>query len=297
MKRIAALLSLIVIIGGGLIIFWPHGDSQTGSNQPAGGSQAPTQQNGAPPVNQNPHPLTDAEQTAFLPLVCAEATGAGGGFAHQCNALPGYPSQDYGGAGLGLGITLQSVIYGHFTSADEADAYVTYAGSFEPHVNNFGGGLLFTGGPGAWKLKAWHPGGQAGNCVSLNPTGTAKFVCLYEYDAQGEEDSLLSVTSLPPPSGQKSAILSASDLRGTVNSNGNCNNLPSGDAVLISIDHLSPAPGGATAGISYVSASDAKSACAAKNFANAPVKTATLKLKWNGSKLSISPDMSFAPAS
>ncbi len=288
MKRLATLFSLLVIIGAGLFLFWPR--SQQGGD---GGSGTAPQPRAA---NHDPRALTDAEQAAFLPLVCGGASGPGGGFAHQCTSLPGYPEQDYGGAGLGLGITLKSVVYGHLTSADADEAYVTYTGSFEPHVTNFGGGILFTGGAGAWRLKGWYPGGQADHCVSLNPTGRAKFVCLSGWEGQGEADSLLAVVNLPPPSGEKPAILSASDLRGTLAPNANCARLAPGEAVLLSIDSLSPASGGASAGITYVSAGDAKTACAAQNFANAPTRKATLALAWKGGRLSISPDLNFAPA-
>jgi hypothetical protein len=290
MTRLAALFSLLVIIGAGLFLFWPR------PHQGGGGTGPAPQQQQQQAANHDPRALTSAEQAAFLPLVCGGATGPGGGFAHQCTSLPGYPTQDYGGAGLGLGITLQSVVAGHLTGEDADEAYVTYTGSFEPHVTNFGGGILFTGGPGAWKLKGWHPGGQADHCVSLNPTGRAKFVCRYGYEGQGEADSLLTVENLPPPSGEKPAILSASDLRGTVNPNGNCEHLPPGEAVLLSIDSLSPAAGGAQAGVTYVGAAEAKTACAAHNFANAPVKKATLALHWSGGAMKISPDLDFAAA-
>ncbi|MGE4480365.1 hypothetical protein [Acidocella sp.] len=290
MKRLAMLFSLLVIIGAGLFLLWPRSRMQPSGAPPTavpGQSQA---------VNQNPRPLTQAEQTAFLPLVCAGASGPGGGFAHQCTSLPGYPSQDYGGAGLGLGITLQSVTYGQLSGGAAREAYVTYTGSFEPHATNFGGGILFTGGPGAWKLQGWYPGGQADHCVSLNPEGRAKFVCRYGYEAQGEADSLLTVVTLPPPAGQKKAILSASDLRGTIDPNANCAHLPPGEAVLLAIDSVSPAPGGASAAIEYVSAADAKTACAAHDFADATVKKATLTLHWNGHSMTMTPDMNFAPA-
>lgn len=288
MTRLAALFSLLVIIGAGLFLFWPH------PQQAGGGATGTAPQ--ARAVNLAPRALSDAEQAAFLPLVCAGASGPGGGFAHQCASLPGYPAQDYGGAGLGLGITLQNVVYGHLTSADADEAYVTYTGSFEPHVTNFGGGILFTGGPGAWKLQGWYPGGQAAHCVSLNPTGRAKFVCLYGYEGQGEADSLLAVETLPPPTGEKPAILEARDLRGTMNPNANCAHLPPGEAVLLSIDSLGPAQDGAEAGISYVSAGDAKAACAANSFANAPVKKAVLALRWKDGGMKISSGLNFAPA-
>ncbi|MBU6448941.1 MAG: hypothetical protein KGQ26_04870 [Rhodospirillales bacterium] len=286
MKRLATLFSLIVIIGAGLLLFWPrHPQNGGDAGQPAQQAE-----------NHGPRGLSGAEQAAFLPLVCGGASGPGGGFAHQCANLPGYPGQDYGGAGLGLGITLQSVIYGHLTSADAEDAYVTYAGSFESLATNLGGGIMFTGGPGHWKLKGWYPGGQAGRCVSLNPHGRAKFLCLYSGQEQGETDSLLTVQNLPPPSGEKPALLSAADLRGTVDPNGNCQNRSGNEAVLLSISGLRSADGGAEAEISYVSGEDARAACLARSFAKAPVKQAMLALRWDGSAMKLSPDLNFAPA-
>ena len=287
MKRVATLFSLLVMIGVGLVLFWPrhpHGGGDIGQ---------PMQQ---PVANHDPRALTGAEQAAFLPLVCGGASGPGGGFAQQCATLPGYPSQDYGGAGLGLGLTLQSVIYGHLTGADANDAYVTYTASFESLATNLGGGMLLSGGPGHWKLKAWYPGGQAGHCVSLNPTGRAKFLCLYGGQEQGEEDSLLTVQNLPPPSGEKPALLRAADLRGTVNPNGNCQNRSGDEAVLLAITSLRPAKDGASAEVSYVSADDARAACLAQSFAKAPVKKAALALRWNGNAMKLSPDFNFAPA-
>ena len=280
MKRLATLFSLLVIIGAGLLLFWPH-------HPQSGGEQA---------ANHGPRALTGAEQAAFLPLVCGGASGPGGGFAHECATLKGYPSQDYGGAGLGLGLTLQSVIYGHLTGADADDAYVSYAGSFESLATNLGGGILFTGGQGHWRLKAWYPGGQAGHCVSLNPMGRAKFICLYSGQEQGEADSLLTVQNLPPPTGQKPALLRAADLRGTVNPNGNCQNRSGDEAVLLAVGDLRPATGGASAEISYVRADDARAACLVQNFAKAPVEQAALALRWNGSALTMSPAFNFAPA-
>ncbi|SHE95636.1 hypothetical protein SAMN02746095_01669 [Acidocella aminolytica 101 = DSM 11237] len=289
MRRLAALFSVLVIIGAGVFLFWPRAQQDVAGTKPVPAPQTQA-------ANHDPRALTDAEQTAFLPLVCSGASGPGGGYAHQCTSLPGYPSQDYGGAGLGLGITLKSVVMGHLTSADADEAYVTYAGSFEAHANNFGGGILFAGGPGHWKLKGWYPGGQAAHCVSLNPDGRAQFVCLSGWEGQGEEDSQLSVESLPPPAGEAPSILSARDLRDTLNPNANCQTLNAGQAVLLSIDSLRPAPGGAVAEISYVSAGAAKSACAAHDFAHAPVKKATLTLRWHDDSMKMSPALNFASA-
>jgi hypothetical protein len=83
-------------------------------------------------VNFDPRALTGDEQAAFLPLVCGGVSGGAGGYAHSCQSLPGYPSQDYGGAGTGLGITLTSVIYGHLTGDDADEAYVSYQSRMPP---------------------------------------------------------------------------------------------------------------------------------------------------------------------
>lgn len=247
-------------------------------------------------LNLAPRALTSAEQTTFLSLTCGGATGAGGGYAHQCTSLTGYPSSDYGGAGLGLGITLQSVIYGHLTSASANEAYVTYAGSFEPHASNYGGGILFTKDASGWRLKKWQPGGQASSCVLLTPTGRARFVCLNSWEGQGEADSHLTLTTLPPPSGNAPTLLSARDLRDTMTPNANCQTWQPDKNILLSINTLMPTPKGAEAEISYVSAKMAQTACRAGQFANAPVTTAAITLKWQDDQLKIAPALNFVDA-
>ena len=87
MKRLAALFSLVVIIAAGLFLFLPHQNQPGGSAGQGGSTQAlPTP---AAAENHNPRALSAAEQAAFLPLVCGGASGAGGGYAHQCASLRG----------------------------------------------------------------------------------------------------------------------------------------------------------------------------------------------------------------
>lgn len=277
MKRLAALVSTLIIIFVIAFLVW-SGRAPTG--QTSASSQS---------LNLPPRPLTSTEQTAFLSLVCAKASGPGGGFAHQCESLPGYPSSDYGGAGLGLGITLQDVVFGHLTSATSDEAYVTYTGSFEPHAANYGGGILFIKDTDHWKLKAWYPGGQANGCVLLSPTGRARFVCLSSWEGQGEADSSLTLTTLPPAPGNHPTLLSARDLRDTLNPNANCQGLPPGQNIALAINNLVATPDGAEATISYVRAASAQTACAANQFANAPVSTATLALHWHDGRMKLSP--------
>lgn len=284
MKRLAALVSTLIIIGIIAFVAWSgHSPTQLSAKDQS--------------LNLPPQPLTSAEQTAFLGLVCGKASGPGGGYAHQCESLPGYPSADYGGAGLGLGITLQTVSFGHFTSATADEAYVTYAGNFEPHATNYGGGIMFTRVDGHWRLQAWHPGGQASGCVLLTPTGRARFVCLSRWEGQGEADSNLTLTTLPPPQGNHTSLLRASDLRDTLNPNANCQTLSPGQNLLLAINTLVPAPGGATAKITYIAAKTAQTACATNRLASAPTSTATLALHWHDGQIKITPTLDFAPAS
>ncbi len=282
MKRIFILLLLVLVIGAGVFMFWPR--------PPAPGPQ------GA--ANHDPHSLTAEEQAAFLPLVCAGVSAGSGGYQHNCASLTGYPSQDVGGAGLGLGLTLTTVIYGQLTAAGADEAYVSYQGSFEPHADNFGGGILFENQGGAWRLANWFPGGAAEHCLSLNPTGRAKLLCLFSYAGQGEADSVLDLVTIPS-SGSLSLdkVLTATDLRGTMAPEANCGLRKSSDqAVLLGISSLAHAANGATAQVEYVPAAQAATACAAKGFANAATQKATLTFAWDGSALAISPKLNFAPA-
>ena len=279
MKRLATLFSVLVVVIVAGFLLWPRLHPQ----------QAPQQA-----TNFNPRPLNDTEQASFLKLVCSHAGGPLESYAHQCESLLGYPSQDYGGAGLGIGITLQSVVYGHLTSDSTEDAYVTYEGSFEPHATNYGGGILFTGGPGKWALQGWYPGGQADQCVVLTPTGKARFVCLSSWEGQGESVSALALLSLPPPQGERPFLLNADDLRETMTPNANCQFLKAGQNVLLNIEGLTAAPGGARAKIAYVKADDAQKACLANQFANAPVSTTSLTLLWQDGHMHITPALKFA---
>ena len=285
MRRSLLLLLLLLVIGAGAYEVW----SRLQGGPPSGTAAA---------ANQDPRALTAAEQAAFLPLVCGGAGPGADGYTHSCQSLPGYPSSDYGGAGTGLGITLTSVIYGHLTAADADEAYVSYQGSFEPHVTNFGGGILFHRAGTGWALSAWLPGGAAEHCLSLNPQGRARLLCLYGATGQGEADTGLYLVTIPNGGQLKlTPVLKASDLRGTMDPNANCQLRQSADqAVLLSVDSLARGGSFATAGVTYVPAATAQTACQAKSFANAATQTAVLNLGWDGDKISLSPDLHFAPA-
>ncbi|WP_298285700.1 hypothetical protein [Acidocella sp.] len=245
-------------------------------------------------ANQNLRPLTSAEQAVFLPLVCGGASAGSDGYAHDCASLPGYPSDDYGGAGLGLGITLTSITQGQLTGAGRDEAYVSYLGSFEPHVTNFGGGILFTrGAAGGWALAKWFPGASLDGCLSLSPQGRARFLCLKSYEGQGVADTSLTVMqvgSAPRP------VLAATDLRASLNAEANCGqvNAPS-QAVLLALAGLRRTAVGFGVQATYVAAGTAATACAAHAFATAPTQTATLTLTPDGDGFTLSPALTFAP--
>lgn len=285
MKRFAVLVIAVVVVAILAALGWSG--HLPGMRQSSSSSQS---------LNLAPRSLTEAEQTMFLNLVCAKASGPAEGYAHQCASLPGYPSSDYGGAGLGLGITLQTVIYGHLSSATANEAYVTYEGSFEPHATNYGGGILFAKAADGWKLLGWHPGGQADMCVLLTPIGRAKFVCLNSWEGQGESDTSLFLQNLPPPQNGQPPVLAARDLRDTLTPNANCQGLQAGQNVLLSINSLTATSSGAEAKISYVSAQAAQAACGTSQFPKAPSTNATLTLTWDGTHLKITPPMNFGAA-
>lgn len=281
MKKLLLLIVLLALGAGG---YWYW----TRDNMPAPAQAA---------ANSDARVLIAAEQTAFLPLVCGGASTGSDGYAHNCTSLPGYPSSDYGGAGTGLGITLTSVITGHLSDATADEAYVSYQGSFESHADNFGGGILFAAdGKGGWNLKKWVPGGAMDGCLSLNPQGRAKFLCVAGSTGQGETDTVLLAESIPETQGTN--LLTASDLRQTMDPNANCGLRKSaGQDVLLGIDGIARSGAGYALQIEYVPAAPAEAACKSKNFANAPVSKTSLTLTWDGSAVHIASGFNFAPSS
>jgi hypothetical protein len=248
-------------------------------------------------ANSDARALTAAEQAAFLPLVCGGASAGSDGYAHNCTSLPGYPSADYGGAGTGLGITFTSVITGHLSNATADEADVTYQGSFESHADNFGGGILFAAdGKGGWTLVKWLPGEMMDGCLSLNPEGHAQMLCLRGFTGQGETDAVLGIAT---PGGQGfKHILSASDLRETMDPNANCALRKAADQdVLLDIDGIARSGTGYAVQIEYMPAAQAEAACKSKNFANAPVSKTSLTLSWDGNAAHIASGFNFAPSS
>ncbi|HWA30727.1 MAG TPA: hypothetical protein VG867_06505 [Rhizomicrobium sp.] len=214
--------------------------------------------------------LRAAEQTVFFPLVCKKRIHRKDNNCAGVIGLPGY-------AGDGAtSLTLDAVAYGAFTRPGADQAYVTYDASFEPHADNFGGGILFERRGGQWHLVHWYPGGQMETCVALPPEATQRMLCLSGYTGMGETDSSVWIDRVVPGDKLSSAaVLKAQDDRevGDGADTAECSrrNSPK-DAVLLSIDDLkrSNAPGVlAVAKITYVTARDANAACRAGRFENA----------------------------
>jgi len=282
MKTILGVILLVVLVAGG---YWLWAGHQPQSAQPGAAA------------NQDARALSGAEQAVFVPLVCGGASAGSDGFAHNCTSLPGYPSNDYGGDGLGLGISLTSVVTGHLSSATGTEAYVSYQGSFESHANNFGGGILFgANAAGGWTLEKWFPGETMDGCLSLNPQGRAELLCLRGFTGQGETDTVLGIWT--PGVQDFTNVIDASDLRETMDPEANCGLRKSASQdVLLGIDGIARSGAGYAAAIEYVPASLAEAACKAKNFANAPVTKTTLALSWDGSKMALPQSFNFAPGS
>lgn len=278
MKRILYSVVILVLV---LIAGWAWLE-RGGTPHPSGDGTA---------TNQDARALSGAEQAAFLPLVCGGASAGNSGFAHDCTSLPGYPTADYGGAGTGLGMTLTSVAYGNFTGPDQA--YVSYQGSFEPHVNNFGGGILFRKTANGWAVSAWHPGNAMDGCLVLNPSGATPLLCVGGSTGQGETDSEVGVATV---GGELTKILTAADLRETMNAEQNCTARKDGQDVLLSIDSVSRAGAGLVVNVQFVPANIADAACKAKKFASTPESKVALPVSWDGSaaKVTTSP-YKFAP--
>ncbi|MDE2183310.1 MAG: hypothetical protein KGJ78_09840 [Alphaproteobacteria bacterium] len=206
--------------------------------------------------------LTAGEQRTFFPLVCQTP------IRHQkdstCAAVSGYPGAV---PDASFNLSLTAVLYGAVTRQGTDEAYVTYAADFEPHANNFGGGILFARKAGTWRLVRWYPGGEMDRCLALPGQGPLRFLCLDDYMGQGEADSSVWLRSVPveTPTG----ILKAQDDREASDPDYQC--AAAGKSVLLAIDGLkrSKAPGVfAESAVRYAKAQDAAAACRKHNFAH-----------------------------
>jgi hypothetical protein len=137
-------------------------------------------------ADHDPRPLTTAEQAVFVPLVCGGAIQliprADPPYSHRCATLIGYP----GGADrLAMlahdprkDMRFPTVSYGSFTQPSADEAYVSYDASFAPHVEMFGGGILFRHNHGSWRLVAWFPAERRAKCIALPGEGKQEMLCL-----------------------------------------------------------------------------------------------------------------------
>lgn len=123
-------------------------------------------------VSHDPHKLSAEEVRVVLPAVCRSAIREKHQF--KCAELLGYPSDgsafnEHMRKASGE-ISLEAVAYGHFTSPNAQEAYVTYSG-LEPHNASYGGGILLRRADSGWKPVHWFPGEQMDHCVSIPDPG------------------------------------------------------------------------------------------------------------------------------
>ena len=245
--------------------------------------------------------LTAAEQKTFFPLVCNKP------ILHDkensCAALNSYPGDTPTFDKSSL--SLDAIAYGSFTSVAADQAYVTYSADFEPHVNNFGGGILFERTTGRWKLIRWYPGGQMDRCLALPLAGTLNMLCLSGYTGQGEVDSSVWLQHIPQSNERNvqlkamAAILKAQDDRESGNSNYQCAmKRAKNEAILLSIDNLkrSKTPGFfAESSVTYVTVRDEKVACIKGEFADVKETRAVVRYELHGGKIFPVTPIKFAP--
>lgn len=254
----------------------------------------------AAPPDRNSRPLTRKEQKSFFALVCKAPIRHDK--AANCAAI-----RDYPGNGPGEGpynISLTAIISGTLTRAGADQAYVTYATYFEPHVNNFGGGILFERKKRAWKLVRWYPGGQMDHCLALPSRGAAQFLCQSGYTGQGEVDSSVWLQHVAPTNDRDAitnamkAVLRAQDGRRTMNPDYQCDDAR-GQAVLLSVDGLrrSTAQGVfAESPVTYASPVDAAAACRKHDFAHVRETRGTVRFRLRGGAVLAETPAKFASA-
>ena len=140
----------------------------------------------------DPHQLTKAERTTFLRLTCRNATQVYGPGVYRCSSMIGYPRDN-----VADDFRLSTVAYGPFTRAGADQAYVTYYSALEPHMDDFGGGILFDRSGDSWTLVRWYSGGQMDRCVALPDAGRVRMLCLSAYTQEGELLTMVSVRAVP----------------------------------------------------------------------------------------------------
>lgn len=224
-------------------------------------------------------PLTISEKNIFIPLVC-QGPSERNKMIH-CTKILGFPA-DSGQKVEDSELSLEAIAYGSFTRQNAEEAYVSYMSySLEPHVNNFGGGILFERINDQWKLIKWYRGSQMKNCLTFSVENRQKMLCLNGYAGQGEIDSSVWVEQVPADGDatERDLILAAQDARKAggpksgpfAGSNYQCGLQRAQDeAILLRIHKLkrSRVPGFfAEASVTYATARDAGNACKKARFA------------------------------
>lgn len=150
---------------------------------------APT---GAATSANDPRPMTQVERAAFMRLTCGNMKQGIEPGIYRCLPLIGYPRDV-----TAPDFRLSTVAYGAFTRVGADQAYATYDTLAEPHMFDFGGGILFDRSGSAWKLVRWYRGGQMDRCVALPGTGIVRMLCLSGYSQEGEVLTMVSVRAVP----------------------------------------------------------------------------------------------------
>jgi len=232
--------------------------------------------------------LTAAETAAIIPLLCQNPVSQKDG-DYACTAIIGYPDS----APNDATISLDAITYGAFTTANADEAYVSYTASFEPHANNFGGGIALARSGDRWRLESWYPGHQMSDCLALPDTGTQRMLCRGTYEGMGEADSSVWIRQVPFDHDQ--AILKAQDQRQSDT------NLPCETptrAILLSIGALKRSDDPhvfAVVPITYAAAPDLARACLRKDFKDVAETRGEARFVLQDGKLKALTPVHFAP--
>ncbi|HMD02634.1 MAG TPA: hypothetical protein VKG44_06655 [Candidatus Baltobacteraceae bacterium] len=253
---------------------------------------------GAAAAANDSRPLTPGEQATLLPLVCSEPRAAAHGET-QCSSLIGYPGSNRSGGRFGL----TAIIV--FTRAGLDQAYATYSSANESHANNFGGGVLFAHSDARWKLLKWFPGRQMDPCVAVPGGRGLKMLCSSGWGGQGENDTSVWVSSIPPSAGNAASdaagdvILQAEDTRGMGGGvESGCEyRVPKGQVMLLSIDSLTrtgSTPYFAKAQVTYLTAADIASACNGSHTQRVRETKASIQFREQNGRVTVATPLAFS---
>ncbi len=256
-----------------------------------------------PGAQHDPHKLSAQELHLFLPAVCRSPVATKQGF--KCAGLIGYPADsaafDVRSGNAAGELSLDAVAYGHFTTPNAQEAYVTYSG-LESHSDGFGGGILLRGSDGGWKPVRWIAGGQMDHCVAFPDPGPQRLLCLSGYSGMGETDSSVWVLDFGADGKlRRSDVLKAQDGREAA-AGGNGDYYCKGAAashrnMLLSIDDLTRAREDgvlAVSKISYASTADVGAACAHGQFSDMDAHNAVVRYRFVQGAIKIDPPPKFA---